>query len=193
MANGLFTGSWHSVWNNMVERAVADVNLLDRSLFSDPRLGGELQKIVEKYSAEIARLDTDPKAVSAEPVEDERYVNDYGNRRVVKIKRLRVTIPFTGEAESLKIAPSRSTIPSHGAEIGHNSLTITIADDDNADRDVRTFCDQVQGNLDILRQEYERDKPQLEHAVSHAAERRRAQIAAENERDSKRSFTVRRD
>jgi hypothetical protein len=80
-------------------------------------------------------------------------VNDYGGQRLVKIKRLRVTIPFTGEAESLKIAPSRSAIPSHGAEIGHKSLTIIIADDDNADREVKAFCVQVQGNLDTLRQE----------------------------------------
>jgi hypothetical protein len=50
----------------------------------------------------------------------------------------------------------------------------------------------VQSNLDTLRQECERDKPQLEQAVWQAAERRKAQIASDNERDSKRSFTVRR-
>jgi hypothetical protein len=44
----------------------------------------------------------------------------------------------------------------------------------------------------MLRQEYERDKPQLEQAVSQAAERRKAEIAAENDRDSERSFAVRR-
>jgi hypothetical protein len=192
MLERLFAGSWYSAWSNAIQRAVADVDRLDRRFFSDPALGGALQKIVEKYSVEIARLNIDPTAISAVPVEEQRVVNDYGDRRVVTIRRLRVSIPFTGEAESLKIAPSRSSIPSHGAEIGANSLSIFIADDDNADREVKTFCDQVQGNLDTLRQEYERDKPQLEQAVSQAAERRKAQIAAENERDSKRSFTVRR-
>jgi hypothetical protein len=192
MADRLFWSSWYAAWNNTIQQAIADVDRLDRRLFSDPALGGMLQKIVEKYSVEIARLNTDPQAITADPVEDEHYVNDYGDRRLVKIRRLRVTIPFTGEAESLKIMPSRSTIPSHGAEIAHNSLVITIADDDNADGQVKAFCDQVQGNLDTLRQDYERDKPQLEQAVSQAAERRKAQIAAENEQDSKRSFTVRR-
>jgi hypothetical protein len=192
MGKRLFEGSWHAAWTHMIQRAVGEVDHLDRRLFSDPALGGVLQSIVQKYSVEIARLNTDPKVITADPVEDERYVNDFGDRHVVKIRRLRVTIPFTGEAESLKIAPSRSTIPSHAAEIGQNSVTITIADDDNADREVRTFCDQVQGNLDTLRQEYERDKPQLAQAVSQAAERRKAQITAENERDSRRSFTVRR-
>jgi hypothetical protein len=190
MADRLFAGSWYAAWNNMIQRAVADVDRLDRRLFTDPALGGALQAIVEKYSVEVARLSTE--AITADPVEDERYVNDYGDRRLVKIKQLRVTIPFTGEAESLKVAPSRSTIPSHGAEIGDGFLTITVADDDTADREVTAFCQQVQGNLDALRQEYEGDKPQLEQAVSQAAERRKAQIAAESERDSKRSFTVRR-
>jgi hypothetical protein len=192
MAERLFAASWYAAWNNMVQRAVADVDQLDRRILSDPALGSALQRIVEKYSVEIARLNTDPKAITADTVEDERYSNDYGQRRLVKITRLRVTIPFSGEAQSLKIAPSRSAVPNHGAEIGQSSLTITIADDNNADREVKTFCDQVQSNLDALRQEYERDKPQLEQAVSQAAERRKAQIAAENERDSNRSFTVRR-
>jgi hypothetical protein len=190
MADRLFAGSWHAAWNDMVQRAVSEVDGLDRRVFTDPALGGALYQILEKYSVKIARLNTG--AITADSIEDERYVNDYGDRRVVKIKRLRVSIPFTGEAESLKIAPSRSTIPSHGADINNGVLVITIADDDNADREVKTFCDQVQGNLDVLRQEYERDKPQLEQAVSQAVERRKAQIAAENERDSKRSFTVRR-
>jgi hypothetical protein len=192
MAERLFSGSWHSSWNSMIRRAIEDVEKLDRNLFSDPALGGALQKIVEKYSVEVACLNTDPKAISAEPREEELHVDDYGDQRRIKIKRLDVTIPFTGEAQSLKIAPSRSTVPSHRADVGENSFTISIADDDNADREVKTFCDQVQGNLDVLRQEYERDKPQLEQAVSQASERRKAQIAEENARDGKRSFTVRR-
>lgn len=140
----------------------------------------------------MAHLNTDPKAITAEVVENERYVDDWGERRAVKIRRLRIAIPFTGEAESMKIAPSRSAVPSHRAEIHGNSVVITIADDDNADREVKTFCEQVQGNLDTLRQEYQRDKPQLEQAVSQAAERRKAQIAEEDKRDGQRSFTVRR-
>jgi len=193
MAERLFSGSWYAAWNDMIRRAVADVDQLDRRLFSDPALGGALQKIVEKYSVDIARLNTDPTAITADAVEDERYVSDgFGDQRLVKLRRLRMTIPFTGEAQSLRLSPSRCTIPAHHAEIGDKSVVITVADDDNAEREVKTFCEQVQGNLDTLRQEYERDQPQLEQAVSQAAERRKAAIAADSERDSKRSFTVRR-
>jgi phosphate uptake regulator len=189
MPERLFSGSWSQSWKLSIQKAVAEVERLDRQLFSDPALGGALQRIVNKYSVDVARLNTD--AIVADPVEEQRVVNDvWGDRRVATIKRLRVAIPFTGEAECLRVAPSRSAIPSHAADIGKNAVSITIADDGNADREVKTFCDQVQGNLNTLRQEYERDKPQLEQAVSQAAERRKAQIATENERDVKRSFTV---
>ncbi len=193
MRGRLFFQSWYAVWDNIKQRAVAEVNGLDRNLFSDPRLGGELQKIVDKYEIDVARLNTDPAAIVADPIEEERVVNDYGFQRAVKIKRLRVSVPFTGDADTLKIQPSRSTMLSHAVELGQNSISFTIPDDQNADREVTTLCTVVQGNLDVLRQEYQQAKPQLEQAVSQAAERRKAEIAAEGQRDTgHRSFTVRR-
>jgi hypothetical protein len=193
MRERLFFQSWFAVWENLKQRAVADVNGLDRNLFGDPRLAGELQKIVEKYEINVARLSTDPAAVIADPIEDERVVNEYGMRRAVKIRQLRVLVPFTGDADTLKIMPSRSTMLSHAVELGQNSISFTIPDDANADREVSTLCQVVQGNLDVLRQEYQQARPQLERAVFEAAERRKGEIAAEGQRDAgHRSFTVRR-
>ena len=193
MRGQLFFQSWFAVWDHTKQRAVAEVNGLDRSLFSDPRLAGELQKIVEKYEINVARLNTNPAAIVADPIEEERVINDYGIPRTVKIKRLRVSIPFTGDAETLKIQPSRSTMLSHAVELGQDAISFTIPDDQNADREVTTLCTNVQGNLDVLQQEYQQAKPQLEQAVSQAAERRKTEIAAESQRDAgHRSFTVRR-
>ena len=193
MRGRLFFQSWYAVWDSIKNRAVAEVNALDRGLFSDPRLGGELQKIVDKYAIDVARLNTDPAAIVADPIEDERIVNDFGMQRAVKIKRLRVKVPFTGDADTLKIMPSRSTMLSHAVELGSNSISFTIPDDQNADREVTTLCQVVQGNLDVLRQEYQQAKPQLEQAVSQAVERRKTEIAADGQRDTQhRSFTVRR-
>jgi hypothetical protein len=193
MGGQLFSQSWFAVWENIKQRASAEVNGLDRSLFSDPRLGGELQKIVEKYEVNVARLNTDPAAIVADAIEENRVVDDCGMQRTVKIKRLRVSVAFTGDANTLKIQPSRSMTPSHAVELGQNSISFTIPDDQNADREVTTLCGVVQGNLDVLGQEYQQAKPQLEQAVSQAAERRKAEIAAEGQRDAgHRSFTVRR-
>ncbi len=190
MTEQLFQKSWHPTWTFMVRKAVEDVEKLDRKIFSDPALGGQLAKVAEKYSVDVARLD--PKGISAERKQEEQERNDgWGGRAVFKQSWLDVTIPFSGEAETLRVAPSRCTIPSHGAAIGRNSLVISISDDDNADRQVTTFCTQVNSNLDVLRAEYEQSKPSLEQAISEAAERRKQQIAAEDARDSKLSFPVR--
>ena len=44
MRGQLFFQSWYATWDSIKQQAVAEVNGLDRALFSDPRLGGELQK-----------------------------------------------------------------------------------------------------------------------------------------------------
>jgi hypothetical protein len=188
----LFAQSWFDVWENIKQRAVAEV-ALDQGLLSDPRLAGELQKIVEKYEVSVARLNADPAAVMADPIEEERVVNEYGMRRALKIKQLRVSVPFTRDANTLKIMPSRSTMMSRPIELGQNSISFIIPDDANADREVTTLCQAVQGNLDVLRQEYQQAKPKLGQAVSQAAERRKAEIATDGQRHAgHRSFTVRR-
>src|SRR5215472_6079717 len=117
MRGHLFFQSWFAVWNYIKQQAVAEVNRLDRSLFSDPRLGGELQKIVEKYEINVARLNTDPATIIADPIEEQRVVNDYGMPRTVKIKRLQISVPFSGDADTLKIMPSRSTMLDRAVEL----------------------------------------------------------------------------
>jgi hypothetical protein len=157
------------------------------------RLGRELQKIATKYDIEIARLNTEPKNVVAVPFEEQRVVNEYGMRRAVQIKRLRVTVQFTGEPDTLKLMPSCFRMISSAVDVDQRSISFTIPDDERADREVADICETIQGNLDQLRQDYQQYKPQLEKTVSQAAERRKAEIAAEVQRDRQhRAFTVRR-
>jgi hypothetical protein len=190
MTERLFQGFWHSAWTHAIQKAVEDVDGLDRKIFSDPALAGHLQRIAEKYSFDVARIKKE--GIQATRRETARAGRDaWGDQRVFKQTWLDVTIPFTGEAESFKIAPSRSLIPSHGASIGRDALTLTIPDDERAQSEVDTFVSQVSQNLDGLRAEYEQSKPQLQQAINSAADRRKAQIDAERERDKKLSFPVR--
>lgn len=189
MRDRLFGGSWHSSWSAMLHKAAEEVNRLPRQVFSDPGLVGQLQRIAENYSVEIARLDR--KGISAVRRVEERPVDDYGRRHFVQIKWLDVTIPFSGEAESLKVTPSSCTLPSHHAAIQNDCLILSIRDDDSAEREVQSFCDIVEENLKRLRAEYERDKPSLMETINQVAERRRREIEDENTRDRKLSFPIR--
>ena len=74
--------------------------------------------------------------------------------------------------------------------IGRDALTITVPDDDSADNKLAEFKKHVEHNLEILRTEYQRAKPQLEQAVQQIASQRRAQIEAEDARDKGRSFDI---
>jgi hypothetical protein len=180
--------SWHALWQHMLKQAVDDVGRLDRRIFSDPALGGALQKIADKYSVEVATIQ--PGVSATRRVVEKEGDDGWGERRKFKQTWLDVSIPFTGEAESFRVSPSSCSIPSQHARIGNSELIISVIDDDNADGQVKSFIDVVTGNLNTLRTEYIREKAQMDLVIQQAADRRKAEIAAEDERDKKRSFTV---
>jgi hypothetical protein len=188
MEEDLFQKSSYQVWQNQMKAAAAEVQKLDRRLFKDPSLGGVLQSIAAKYEIEVARFE-------GEMIADRRTVerqgqDGWGDYRMIKTTWLDVSIPFVGDAETFRIAPSRMTVPSKRVRIGPNSLTVSVLDNDVADREVQEFKNMVEGNLQILRNEYQQHKPQLEQAIQQAAMQRKAQIDAEDARDQTRSFRV---
>lgn len=189
MPNRVFQGHMHQWVERAQASAVNEVNRLDRKLFADPALDGHLQKIAEKYALDVARLNVS--GIEATRKEVEAHVRDFGEMRIVKRKVLEVMIPFNGDEESLKLAPSRSTIISNAVEIRRNALTVTVGDDDNAQREVDTFVSQVNQNIDTLRTESAQAKTQLLEMLRQVAQARKEQIEKEDSRDKKFSFPVR--
>jgi hypothetical protein len=191
MPEALFRAPFYPVWQQTLQKAFDDVNALDRRAFSDPSLSGRLQAIADKYSLTVARLQKE--GVEGRARQQERRVRDaWGDPQSITQGWLDVTIPFTGDADSLRICPSRSTILQHAAEIGAQHIVINLPDDDRADGAVQAFITQANQNLDALRADYEQAKPQLEQAIQRAADQRRTQVTAEGERDKRLSFPVRR-
>jgi hypothetical protein len=188
MGNELYSLSWHGAMQELARRASADVEKLDRRIFSDPSLGGALEKIVEKYSLSFAEIDE--KGVHADRSETEIWVNDYGDRRQVKQKRLTVFIPFSGNRVSLCIQPTTMTSPNERAELKSDHVQMEIPDDDYAKAKVLTLISQLKQNLQNLRNDARSLKPLLEQSVSAMADERKKEINAENERDGKLGFPV---
>jgi hypothetical protein len=188
MEEQLFQKPFNAVWQAQMQAAVNDVAKLGRNQFKDPSLGGVLQGIVDKYKIDVARLEGE---VTAKRRKEEKQRRDnWGDVRMVQMTWLDISIPFVGEAETLKIAPSSMTLLYDRATIGRSSVTLSVADDESADGKVANFRKHVEHNLEILRREYETAKPQLEQAVQQAATQRKAQIDAEDARDKGRSFRV---
>lgn len=68
--------------------------------------------------------------------------------------------------------------------IGRDALTISVLDDERAKTEVQRFKGMVERNLQTLRAEYERNKPQLEQTIQQAAAQRKAQIDGLQVRDA---------
>jgi ribosomal protein S21 len=188
MEEVLFQKSFHAVWQNGLRLATEDVQKLDRKLFNDPTLGGALQRIVQKYDIDVASFEGE---MTAKRRTEEREGRDsWGDHRKIKTTWLDVSIPFVGEAETLRIGPSSMALLNHRATIGRHTLTLSVPDDERAESVVQDFKKMVEGNLQALRAEYERNKPQLEQAIQQAATQRKAQIDAEDARDKGRSFRI---
>jgi hypothetical protein len=188
MEEVLFQKSFHALWQHMLKLAAEDVQKLDRKLFNDPALGGHLQKIAAKYDVEVARFEGE--ATAKRRVEERQGQDGWGEYRKIKTTWLDVSLPFVGEAETFRVAPSSMAILFKRATIGRNTVTISVVDNEGADGEVQEFKKMVEGNLETLRAEYERNKPQLEQAIQQAVTHRKAQIDAEDARDKGRSFRV---
>jgi hypothetical protein len=184
----LFQKSFHAIWQHTLRVATEEVQKLDRRVFNDPALGGVLARIAAKYDIEVARFEGE--ATAKRRTEEREGRDSWGDHRKFKATWLDVSIPFVGEAETFRVAPSSWSVPNNKVTVGRNTLTISVADDDRADAAVESFKKTVSGNLQTLRAEYERVKPQLAEAIQQAADGRKAEIGAEDERDKKRSFTV---
>jgi hypothetical protein len=147
-----------------------------------------LQGIVDKHKIEIAQLQGE---VTAERRTEQRERQDnWGDVRTVTVTWLDLSIPFVGEAETLRVGPSNMLLLFDRIGIDRNSITLTVPDDEGAESKLADFKKNVEHNLEILRREYEAAKPHLERAVQQAADQRRAQIEAEDGRDKGRSFRV---
>jgi hypothetical protein len=184
----LFEHSLYAVFELRKSLAIQDVENLDRFILRDPSLGGALQKIATKHELNVARFQGE--ITAKRRIEDRDVSDGFGGSHRVKAPWYDVSIPFVGDADSFRIAPSRCSIPDRHARITQNELMISVPDDASTDAAVEKFKSIVNGNLQTLQSELQQMKPQLEQAIQQAADRRRAELDAQDARDKSRSFRV---
>ncbi len=178
MTGHLFQSSWHHFWALALRQAADNVERLDLKVLLGSDLSSQLERIAESYSLEIAQLDET--RIMASRRETERIRPDVRNDECLfKQGWLDVTIPFSGEAETLRIAPTVCVIPSVCAEIGTHTLTLTVRDDNHADGEIDECIRQIAQNLENLRKDYREGKSQLEQTIKQVAENRQKRIREE--------------
>jgi hypothetical protein len=184
----LFQHSLYAVFEQRKSLAVQEVENLDRSILRDPSVGGALQKIAAKHELDVTRFEGETTAKRR--IEERDASDGFGDRHRIKTPWYDVSIPFVGDADSFRIMPSRCSIPDRHARINQNQLMISVPDDAGTDAAVENFKSIVKGNLQTLQFELQQMKPQLEQAIQQAADRRRAELDAQDTRDKSQSFRV---
>ncbi len=96
---------------------------------------------------------------------------------------LDVTIPVKGDPETVMIAPSSQALISANYQIRGSAIVLCVPDNDRADGEIDVFIQQVNGNLENLRQEVARYDGQVMGAVQQEAQRRKAEIEDDNRRE----------
>jgi hypothetical protein len=187
----LFQLSFHMAWENALKKAVSEVGKLPRDAVDKPDLAGRLKKIEADNSLEVARINRDGVNATTKTVQREG-TDGWGEHRRITYDVLEIAIPFTGDAESFKLSPSRCAIIYADCRIERDHLLLTVPDDDGAEGALQSFLKDVEGNLEALRTEYAEVKRQLPEALSNAVTHRRNVISTEDQRDKGRSFPVRR-
>jgi hypothetical protein len=184
----LFQGSWIANKIQAEKAAVLEVNNLGRQTILDPALAGLLDKIVSYHTLEVATLE--PAAKRGSRRDTQRTINDYGEPKTITIPIMDVRIPFQGDAKSFGFAPTQCLVPSIPCEVKEDHLLITLEDDQNLQRRVDEFIQQISQNLQLLRTEMAGWPAQLRERLNQVANARRSQIEAQNERNKNLDFPV---
>jgi hypothetical protein len=178
----LFQKSWHDVHAHFQRQAIADVEQLDEKMLFDPQLAGAFQRIVAKYTFQVAKLDSQPG--TAKPTKF-----DTGR---ASVDALNVPIPFTGDAVSFEISPPHSNVISPpDVEVQKGQVIVTVYEQHgNPGQEILDFIERSNENLDRLREEVKRYDGELLKTVTQSAERRKSAIEERRKRDEKLPFRV---
>lgn len=115
MSDQIFSKSWAAVWQHILRQAADEVRKLPREGFSDPALAGKLEGIAKKYAVEIAELKRSE--ISADSRTEERRGDDYGRSYMRQVKWLDISVPLSGDPETLHFHPSSWSMPNQRASV----------------------------------------------------------------------------
>ena len=185
----LVDSSWAAQRIVAEQSAVDEVRNLDRREFSNPALGGTLDRIASRYSLEVATLE--PSAMSGSRKDTQRVIRDeFGMTGTATFTVMEVKIPFRGDPLSFRLSPTCCTIPQQICEVSSDHLLVTLTDDADVQKKVDQFVQQVAQNLSALKTEVEGWRPRLRALLDQVASVRMKEIAAQKERDKNLNFKV---
>lgn len=188
MRRTLFTQSIFEHRERAVKSALHKVETLSDEALLSGDLPQHLHEIVKQEQINVATMRPDERR-GKRRIED-RIASSYGERRSVKIEIIDVSIPYSGDHRSFDIAPSQSATINVPVEWQGDVIKASFADDDNLERNVNSFIDNVTANLRRLEQELETFPSEVLATIERAAAKRADAVRSRHEKDRGRSFPI---
>jgi hypothetical protein len=164
MGETLFAIPWYCVLDRAIRDADHEIQQLDQNSLLDPALSEHAESSASKYWPNIATI-RESRIVARRRSVEVVVEDDGGALGTVDQNILDVTIPFAGDAESVRLAPPQSNTIHPSCEIDADVLTLQVPDDQNAKTAVAAFVRDVSRNLNALRAEEQQFKSLLHQAI----------------------------
>lgn len=188
MSDFLFQESISAFAEQNVYQARIHTEQLTQEQLEGANLSTTLDAIA-KVKFEVAKLKPDERRGKRRT--EKRNAIDYGRQVTVDLDMIDVTIPFEGWPKSFTLAPSSHVIIDTPAKITHERvILVSLPDDQNLDRNVDRFIQQVTQNLDSLARDLKNIEGQMLQVAQVVANQRIKQNRERRERDKTRSFPI---
>lgn len=187
MTSSLFRIPVSNFIDQKISEARTQAERLSDSQLQDPSLAGVLEQIAD-FDFEVAKLN--PEGRQGKRRTEKKARNDYGREIIVDVDFVDVTVPFTGDAQSLELMPSSGFQIHERAGVSRNGIVVSFLDDQNLDRNVDSFIKRVSENLKNLNADIEKIRSQRLQIAQSEANRRLEKIRARKDLDKSRSFPI---
>lgn len=185
----LFMGAdWHAVDRHQRAQMKAEIEQVDPDRLLNSSVDDLSQFFADKFKIEVPELDLDNIVVderetkldvSRDPM---RMVMDRSRPFYVTGSEVEVEVPFSGEAEALRIRPSTYSLNPPRAAVRGSAIIFSIAgtnlDAGNVRREIDNTVDSIQSYLTNLRANVSSLNSQLLGEVKSAIEARRSKLLA---------------
>jgi hypothetical protein len=186
--NFLFEGiSTFDVARQIHDNAMAQLKANDENTILQTPVDDLVGDLVAAYALDFPTLRdentwvSDNEVTTEVPLRDyDIYMDQYGGRRTITSHLVHFYVPFDGDKNLFKLAPSNRTWPGPGASIRGQELVITIATNNKTDEQLRQeYLQRIQSikqHLSTLKSDLRELPSQIEAAARPYIEQRKAQL-----------------
>lgn len=175
--------SVHSYRNALVAEIPGFINAMRDGVLESSDAEDQLASFVAQKAPKIAVLNLEDRSGKRTKTQEMH------GGRLISQEVIAVSVPVSGNIQTLDITPTSMTLGARGT-FSHQSLVLTLPDDERLEKDLNSLLATIQHNLDQLKKDLSGVQEQMFDAGKQAIDRKREEIKKRRSLDSGRSFPI---